>query len=235
MKKIVITTDGKITTAKLYDGKECVKVSEARCCPSDKFYLQTGAKIALERLFEEPDFWADFAAGKICVKLDEENMGTFLKSCDAHNIKWNDGKRASKINPFENQKGISEPFTLIVKALGMYIYKFAYIACRYGKLTFSNHEISGKKQVEFCERVEFDWGKFKTCKLAVKVTNENCDAFLKAAESHGCKWRNGELPTKYKPNFDGVKARYVYCLSCDDEGVFGHSANKPDGVDTFEW
>ena len=80
-----------------------------------------------------------------------EQFVRFLKSCDTHNIKWSDGKRASKMNPFENQKGIPEPFISIVKAIGLYIYKFAYLACRDGKLNFSNHAISGKKQVEFCD------------------------------------------------------------------------------------
>lgn len=233
MKKIVITTDGKITTAKLYDGKECVKVSEARCCPSDKFDLETGAKIALERLFEEPDFWSDFAAGKICVKLDEENMSTFLKSCDAHNIKWSDGKRASKMNPFENQKGIPEPFVSVAKAFDLYVDKFAYLTCRDGKMTFCNHAIVGKKQVKFCECVGCDCGKFKIGKLAVKVTKENVKSFLSEAEMHGCKWRSGELPTKYNPPFNGVM--YILCKPWDDDGVFSWCGNQPNGVDILEW
>jgi hypothetical protein len=49
-RKIVITTDGKITLARLYDGKNVVKSAEAKCSPEDIFDFMTGAQIALERL-----------------------------------------------------------------------------------------------------------------------------------------------------------------------------------------
>lgn len=48
--KIVITHDGKITTAKLFDGKQLVKTATAKCNPSDEFNFNVGASIALERL-----------------------------------------------------------------------------------------------------------------------------------------------------------------------------------------
>lgn len=48
--KIVITTDGKTTTAKLYDGKKFVKSAEAKCSPDDKFDFERGAIIAFSRL-----------------------------------------------------------------------------------------------------------------------------------------------------------------------------------------
>ena len=51
--KIVITTDGKQTTAVLYDGKKRVKDASAVCSDDDEFNFMTGAKIACERLTEE--------------------------------------------------------------------------------------------------------------------------------------------------------------------------------------
>jgi hypothetical protein len=48
--KIVITTDGKRTTAKLYDGKKFIKSAEAICSLDDEFDFNIGAAIALERL-----------------------------------------------------------------------------------------------------------------------------------------------------------------------------------------
>lgn len=48
--KIVITTDGKTTTAKLYDGKKFIKEAKAKCSPEDKFDFETGAEIAFSRL-----------------------------------------------------------------------------------------------------------------------------------------------------------------------------------------
>lgn len=49
-RKIVITTDGKTTTAILYDGKRVIRKETARCNPEDKFDFLTGAEIAFDRL-----------------------------------------------------------------------------------------------------------------------------------------------------------------------------------------
>jgi hypothetical protein len=48
--KIVITTDGKITTAKMYENGKVVKTAEAKCCPEDTFDFNVGAKLAVDRL-----------------------------------------------------------------------------------------------------------------------------------------------------------------------------------------
>ena len=48
--KIVITTDGKTTTAKMYDSKTVTKTATAKCSPGDKFDFVTGAKIAFDRM-----------------------------------------------------------------------------------------------------------------------------------------------------------------------------------------
>ena len=67
--KIVITSDGEKTLARLYDGKKVVKTATAKCSPADKFSFETGAKIAFERLFnseekEEPKY---FNGKAVCV------------------------------------------------------------------------------------------------------------------------------------------------------------------------
>lgn len=49
-KKIVITSDGVTTLARLYDGKKVVKSAQAKCSPHDEFDLLAGAEIALNRL-----------------------------------------------------------------------------------------------------------------------------------------------------------------------------------------
>lgn len=48
--KIVITTDGKETLARLYEDGNVVKKATAQCSPDDKFDFAVGAKIAFERL-----------------------------------------------------------------------------------------------------------------------------------------------------------------------------------------
>lgn len=48
--KIVITTDGKTTLARLFDGKTMVKRAEAKCAPFDVFDFEIGAELAVKRL-----------------------------------------------------------------------------------------------------------------------------------------------------------------------------------------
>lgn len=73
--KIVVTTDGKTTTARLFSGKELVKTATAKCSPQDAFVFETGAAIALDRLLdreekaepEAPKFTkADLKDGMFC-------------------------------------------------------------------------------------------------------------------------------------------------------------------------
>lgn len=69
--KIVITTDGTETLARLYDGKKVVKTATAKCSPEDKFDFETGATIAFDRLFEkyEKKEESKYFSGKaVCVK-----------------------------------------------------------------------------------------------------------------------------------------------------------------------
>lgn len=51
--KIVITTDGKETLARLYEGNKVVKIATAKCSPDDTFDFKTGAELAFNRLFEK--------------------------------------------------------------------------------------------------------------------------------------------------------------------------------------
>lgn len=69
-KKIVITTDGAETLARLYDGNKVIKTATAKCSPDDTFNFETGATIAFDRLFEkhekeEPKY---FNGKAVCVK-----------------------------------------------------------------------------------------------------------------------------------------------------------------------
>lgn len=54
-KKIVITSDGEKTLARLYDGKKVVKTATAKCSPDDKFDFETGATISFDRLLNKDD------------------------------------------------------------------------------------------------------------------------------------------------------------------------------------
>ena len=66
--KIVITTDGTETLARLYDGKKVVKTATAKCSPDDIFSFETGAKIAFERLIDYAEKEPKYFNGKVvCV------------------------------------------------------------------------------------------------------------------------------------------------------------------------
>lgn len=103
-KKIVITTDGKTTTAKMYDGKSCIKVSEARCCPSDAFDFQTGAEIAFNRLFGEPEKkfdWNAFKSQNLAVVVTRETIKSFLSEAENHGCVWRSETKPTEWNPAE--------------------------------------------------------------------------------------------------------------------------------------
>lgn len=51
--KIVITTDGTETLARLYEGDKVVKSATAKCSPADEFDFNTGARLAFDRLTGE--------------------------------------------------------------------------------------------------------------------------------------------------------------------------------------
>lgn len=65
--KIVITTDGTTTTAKMYHGKTVAKAVESKCNPDDRFDFETGAKLAFNRLLgaDVPEDNGGFKAGDV--------------------------------------------------------------------------------------------------------------------------------------------------------------------------
>jgi hypothetical protein len=91
--KIVVTTDGKITTACLFYGKKMVKSAEAKCSPRDEFNFETGAALALDRLLDrekktEPEklfLLEDIKVGYLLKVRDDdgsEYFMTVLVDCD---------------------------------------------------------------------------------------------------------------------------------------------------------
>lgn len=71
--KIVITSNGKTTMAKLYNGKKLVKVSEATCS-SDKFNLERETNIIIDSLFSKEEETSDaetekfYTGNVVCIK-----------------------------------------------------------------------------------------------------------------------------------------------------------------------
>lgn len=65
--KIVITTDGRITTAKLYRHGEPARKAVATCSPEDTFDFATGAKLAFDRLIDAANNSQIRVGGKVRV------------------------------------------------------------------------------------------------------------------------------------------------------------------------
>lgn len=218
----------------MYDGKSCIKVSEARCCPSDAFDFQTGAEIAFNRLFEKSYFWEEFKAGKLCVKVDEENMPEFLKSCENNGITCHNGENATEFNPFEAQKDIGE----LLRIAGLALYeKYVYLTVVDGGIMHGELNENGLTEVEFSPE-QFDWNAFKSQNLAVAVTRETIKSFLSEAEKHGCVWRSGLKPTEWNPTEEyELEKTYLYGIkNRDDFGVFGWCIVRPfEKVCVVEW
>lgn len=53
-RKIVITQDGVVTKARLYNGDTVIKETSAKCHPDDEFDFEIGASLAFERLGLKP-------------------------------------------------------------------------------------------------------------------------------------------------------------------------------------
>lgn len=89
--KILITSDGHTTTARLYDGKKVTKSAEAKCAPDDKFDFVTGAKLAFDRLMgtEKPKEAKPEPVKLYCVK--EYEPGEFLTRGKVYEIPHDGG------------------------------------------------------------------------------------------------------------------------------------------------
>ncbi len=110
-KKIVITTNGAETFARLYDGEKVVKTATAKCSPDDNFDFETGARYAFSRLLnkddaqEEPKYYSGkvvcvdeylgFTVGKIYEFVDgqcfddQKMLRPACRKCE--NLEWSDG------------------------------------------------------------------------------------------------------------------------------------------------
>lgn len=125
--KIVITTDGRVTKATMYEGKQRIKVATSTCHPSDTFDFNYGASLALERLtgqkygkvettLKSKSFdWDGFEAGKFNVVTNRDNIDRFLKECDDHNIAFANDK-ASNWNPIKKYDEAPEFMKMMLKA-----------------------------------------------------------------------------------------------------------------------
>lgn len=109
-KKIVITTDGTKTLARLYEGNKVVKTAMAKCSPEDTFDFATGARLAFERLRESEETerakpQLKYYSGKVvCTHRDTDDGYTVGKIYEFVNgtVVDDDGDVRYKFNPVFN-------------------------------------------------------------------------------------------------------------------------------------
>lgn len=226
--KIVITTDGVTTTAKMYCGKEVIKKAEAKCAPGDKFDFEFGARLAMDRLIEDTKRkekikkeLIDICGTKIGFKQFKyfESMTVEKKSPKVLSIEdfdWIDFKKGecaimihSKIAYDVMLRRIKRRFCPAepLDISGYYCGHSGYLY--YGKdekLRF----IANDPDIDYIEASKFlkkrinmtddDWNAFDNSDMTLRVTEAVADDVLLTLKCLGYTWRNGDDMTSWDPS-----------------------------------
>lgn len=149
--KIVITTHGRITKARLYDDEKLVRQAVARCAPGDKFDFNVGANLAFTRLMGTSPVatsldWDKFAHGKLQVKVSRKTYDAFMKQCEQRGFTWHDGE---KINPWELYDEMPSFLKAVAEAISGVLGEHIYISVVGGKLKWSENRDEDLEEYEF--------------------------------------------------------------------------------------
>lgn len=208
--KIIITSDGKTTTARLVDGKKTLKTAQAVCADSDTFDFTTGAKIAFERITAEEkkpekqdieikvgdkvkirtwesmekEFGLDDDG---CIKTKDYFVTNMRKFC------------GQTVTVKEIKDGFYEGNFRIEEDSFYYNFPPECVEC----IVKDNSE---KKSVhDLMERLKKE-------KIAVRTgTGDNLYKFLKMCEESGLKWFSGHNALGYRPP---KKLKDGLCIDC---------------------
>jgi hypothetical protein len=107
--KILITTDGNVTLARMFEGNKVIKSAEAKCSPHDTFDFAVGANLAYDRLMDrlaapgeaKPAAidWSAFMAGEIAVNCrTKEDALSFLAEIERlySDVRWTTGEKPTE-------------------------------------------------------------------------------------------------------------------------------------------
>ncbi len=233
--KVVILRKGNTVTAAQYIDGVKVSTGVAKCSPEDSFDFGTGAKLALERLFGKTESatksrfdWVTFGDGEISVQVNRETIDDFLQCCEDKGFFWGSGKQATKFNPFASYDNFDEFTQELIRSQNCKPKENIWISMYEGNLCF---EPTVPENEVFVWENPFDWEAFTSGKIAVKLTEENAESFLEAAEKNGCRWKAGQKPTKWVPD------KEIFYLDCTDSGYgrLGWSSTNHDDLEVVEW
>lgn len=205
--KIVITTDGVTTTAKMYCGKEVIKKAEAKCAPGDKFDFEFGARLAMDRLIEDTKSGGTTPWGKKSPKV--------LSIEEFDWVDFKNGKCAIMVHTRtvydEMLRRIKRRFcpSTPLDIIGCYCGASGYLY--YGKdekLRF----ITTTPDIDYIEASKFfkkrinmsddDWKAFDSSDMTLRVTEDVEDDVLLTLKCLGYIWGSGEDMTSWTPDLD---------------------------------
>lgn len=183
--KIVITTDGKTTTAVLYNGKQRIKEAKSVCAPEDEFDFNYGASLALDRL-------TGFVRGSVDNTLEvKPKYFTGKVRC----VKVVPGQKSwlteGKVYKFINGYSIDDVGDRLPACTQIHSVK------ELNSVIYSDFEEvnAPRSQIE----------KFLAGDIIIEVSDGKATAFLTALEQidPSLRWRSGDKPTKW-----GASNRY---------------------------
>ena len=156
--KIVITSDGKTTLARLYQNNSVVKTAKAKCSPDDEFDFEHGANLAYSRLMD-------------LELVTAEEKPSF--------------KNGDRVRITANTNGHHFEIGSVVTIISYKTNSVGDWKCR--GIDCDNRIDSWFVKESDMVKVEgLDWEAFKAGKIAVKVIKDNFEKFVAEAKKHEC-------------------------------------------------
>lgn len=156
--KIVITSNGKTTLARLYQNNSVVKTAKAKCSPEDIFDFKTGANLAYSRLMGLEHITAEEKPS-----FKEGDRVRITANTNEHNFKI-----GSVVTIISDKADCANQW----RCKGMDNY--GRVDCWY------------VRESDMVKVKGLDWEAFKAGKIAVKVTKDNFEKFVAEAKKHKC-------------------------------------------------
>ena len=214
--KIVITTDGRTTTAEMYRGETVVKKSEAYCHPSDTFDFNVGARLAFDRLVGEDEKKEEAPKGTLKIKIGKKyKLKDYDKVTSPNGISretWEKIQKAGAVT-IERKAGDTDYYCETCYKGGWYINRDAF-ECEWEEpISVDGFKVGDRVNYNGHNGTVICFKKDNGCDVGVefddyKPYDHNCDTGVELiagqyGKSKRCAWlfakeiEHGEVPTYY--------------------------------------
>lgn len=180
--KIVITTDGKTTTAVLYEGKQRIREAKAVCAPSDEFNFKYSAALALSRLNDDKTNFGKHADKTYVDEFAKDEYFTGKARCirvDPRQTTW---LTKGKIYEFVNGHSVDDIGEQLPLVTQIHSIK------ELNKILYSDFE-------EVVEKSQMD--RFIDGEIYLEVPKEKIKSFLEECERINLRWASGDNATQF--------------------------------------